>query len=158
MGGELAFQNIFLREDLNPNGKEIQAVIIACIFGVCSSGGQCEESLMQFADNIREKFPDVAKFVITRRYVDDFLKSLKSKETAMKLMKDTELTLRKELCIEMKGWCMSGEKPIKELRDDGTCVKLAGMTWFPELDGFMLNVNALHFGKKKCHWSCGEDL
>ena len=42
------YQKLLLREDLNPNGKLIKAVIISAIFGVCSSGGQSEEAIKKF--------------------------------------------------------------------------------------------------------------
>ena len=46
------YQKIVLRENMNPNGKLIKAVIVSAIFGVCSSGGQSEEALKQFCDMI----------------------------------------------------------------------------------------------------------
>ena len=51
--------------------------------------------------------------------------------------------------MEIKGWCLSGEDPPEELTDDGATVSLAGMTWFPKIDGFNLNISKLHFSKKK---------
>ena len=37
------YQKVLIRENIEPNGKLIKAVIVACIFGVCSSGGQLTE-------------------------------------------------------------------------------------------------------------------
>ena len=142
------FQKLLLREDLNPDGKIIQAVIISCIFGVCSSGGQSEEILRRFADTIRNIFPLVAKLICRNRYVDDVLKSIKSKQAARKLIEDTEKAL-KDINMEIKGWGLSGEDPPKQLTDDGKSINVAGMSWFPKIDGFMLNIAKLHFGKKK---------
>ena len=42
------YQKLLLRNDLNPNGKLIKAVIVSTIFGVCSSGGQSEEVIRKF--------------------------------------------------------------------------------------------------------------
>ena len=72
------YQKMILREDLNPNGKLINAVIVACIFGVCSSGGQTEEVCRMLAEKVKDDFPEVAKLLTRSRYVDDVLKSLKS--------------------------------------------------------------------------------
>ena len=76
----------------------------------------------------KEEFLEVAKVVLKWRYFDDFLKSLKSKHTDLKLIKDTEVTLKKEINMDMKGWSMSAEKNPVELTEDGTSIKLAGMT------------------------------
>ena len=35
------------------------------------------------------------------------------------------------------------------MTDDGVSVSLAGMTWFPKIDCFKLNISNLHIGKKK---------
>ena len=65
------FQKIMLREDLNLNGKLILAVIVSVIFGVCSSGGQCEEVIKILAEAVKQEFPEVAKFLTDRRYFYD---------------------------------------------------------------------------------------
>ena len=112
------FQKIVLREDLNPNGKLIKAVIVSCIFGVCSSGGQCEEVVRMIAESVKDEFPEVSKLLIQRRYVDDLGKSIKDKLSARKLIEDTEHVL-KSIGMEIKGWSISGELPAKELNEDG---------------------------------------
>lgn len=142
------FQKLLLRKDLNPNGELILAVITSLIFGVCSSGGISEVFLRRFSDTIRNSLPEVAKLISKNRYVDDILKSCISIAVAKGLIKDTEETL-KDINMEIKGWCLSGEDPPKELTDDGATVSLAGMTWFPKIDGFSLNISKLHFSKKK---------
>ena len=67
---------------------------------------------------------------------------------AKKLNKDAENAL-KGINMEIKGWGLTGEKPPEQLTDDGKSIRVAGMKWFPEIDGFMLNIAKLHFGKKK---------
>ena len=42
------YQKLLLREDMNPQGKLIKAVIVSAIFGVCSSGGQTKEAIRKF--------------------------------------------------------------------------------------------------------------
>ena len=49
----------------------------------------------------------------------------------------------------VKGWAQSGSDPPEELSDDGISVGFAGMTWFPKMDVYKLNIQSLHFSKKK---------
>ena len=142
------YQKLLLREDLNPNGKLIKAVIISAIFGVCSSGGQSEEAIKKFCGIIKDDFPQVVKLLLKSRYVDDILKSLKNKSQAFCLIKETDENLKK-ISMNIKGWGISGEKPPKEISDDGVSIGFSGLTWFPEMDIFQLNISSLHFGKKK---------
>ena len=142
------FQKLLLREDMNPNGRLIRAVIVAVIFGVCSSGGQSEEVIRQFCELIKDELPDVVKILLENRYVDDILKSVKSKETAVVLMEKTEEAL-KRINMKIKGWSISGEDPPKQLTEDGVSVGFSGLTWYPAIDSFRLNIANLHFGKKK---------
>ena len=141
------YQKLLLKEDLNPNGKLIKAVIIAAIFGVCSSGGQSEEAVRKFCQIIKEVHDDVARLLLEARYVDDIMKSKKSKEEIMELIKKTEEQLDK-IQMKIKGWCISGEDPPEQLSDDKKSIQFSGMTWFPKIDSFMLNISNLHFGKK----------
>ena len=49
----------------------------------------------------------------------------------------------------LKGWAWSGSDPPKELSDDGVSVGFPGMSWFPKLDVYKLNIQSLHFSQKK---------
>ena len=142
------FQKILLREDLNPNGRLIKAVIVSCIFGVCSSGGQSEEVIRVFAEKIKAKLPDTAKLLLKNRYVDDLAKSLINKKAAGELIEETEDAL-KGIGMNIKGWSISGEDPPEQLTEDGVSVSFAGMTWYPKIGCFKLNISNLHIGKKK---------
>ena len=142
------YQKLLMREDLNPNGKLIKAVIISAIFGVCSSGGQSEEAIRKFCEMILLDFPMVVKLLLKSRYVDDILKSLKTKSEALDLIKRTDENLKK-INMHIKGWGISGEKPPKQLSDDGVSIGFSGLTWYPEIDSFKLNISSLHFCKKK---------
>ena len=58
----------------------------------------------------------------------------------------------KVLCsvnMKVKGWAKSGLNPPEELSDNGVSVSFAGMVWFPHLDVYKLNIDTLHFGKKR---------
>ena len=137
-----------LRENLTPNGKLIKAVIVAAIFGVCSSGGLSEEAIKKFCEIIKIDYPLVVKLLLKSRYVDDILKSLKNKHDALDLIKVTEENLKK-INMNIKGWGISGEDPPDQMSDDGASIIFSGLTWFPKIDCFKLNISSLHFGKKK---------
>ena len=51
--------------------------------------------------------------------------------------------------MKIKGWSISGENPPEQLTDDGVSVGFSGLTWYPAVDSFRLNIANLHFGKKK---------
>ena len=51
--------------------------------------------------------------------------------------------------MNTKGWAWSGIDPPKELSEDGISVRLAGMTWLPKLDVQRLNIQSLHYSRKK---------
>ena len=108
------FQKLLLKEDLNPNGKLIRAVIIAAIFGVCSSGGQSEEAVKKFCEIIKVAHEDIARLLLKARYVDDIMKSKKSKDEVKILIQKTEEVLKK-INMKIKGWSISGEDPPEEL-------------------------------------------
>ena len=142
------YQKLLLREDLNPNGKVKMAVIVSTIFGVCSSGGQSEEVIRKFCEIIKDEHPDVARLLLKGRYVDDMMKSMKSNKEVVELIKKTEDVLDK-IKMKIKGWCISGEEPPEQLSEDKKSIQFSGMTWFPKIDSFLLNISSLHFGKKK---------
>ena len=49
----------------------------------------------------------------------------------------------------IKGWAESGIDPPADISEDGVSVGFAGMTWFPKGDFYKLNIQSLHFSKKK---------
>ena len=142
------YQKLLLREDMSPFGKLIKAVVASAIFGVCSSGGQSEESIKKLCDIISSDLPDVAKFLLLSRYVDDLLKSVKNHQIANDLISKTEKVLE-TIKMKIKGWCISGSPPPEQLTDDGQSITFSGITWFPVIDSFRINIQSLHFGKKK---------
>ena len=100
------------------------------------------------ADIFRDKYPDVADFLERLRYVDDMAKSASTGEEAAQIIEDTEKVLD-TVKMKVKGWSVSGKEPPAELSEDGVSVGIGGMTWLPKIDVFQLNIQPLHFGKKK---------
>ena len=65
-----------------------------------------------------------------------------------KLIKEsTEVLVSIQMYI--KGWSRSGNDPPKELSEDGVSVGFVGLTLFPKLDVYKLNIQSLHFSRKK---------
>ena len=100
------------------------------------------------ADYFRNDFPDVADFLERLRYVDDMAKSVSEEEEATKTIEDTEKVLN-TVNMKVKGWSVTGRDPPPELTEDGVSVGFGGMTWLPKIDALKLNIQQLHFGKKK---------
>ena len=46
-------------------------------------------------------------------------------------------------------YVVQGKAPPPEASEDGISVGFAGLTWFPLGDFFKLNIQSLHFSKKK---------
>ena len=142
------YQKILIKPDLDPSAKTILAVICTLIYGVRPVGNMCEEVIKLLAESIVEKFPEVSKMLLKKRYVDDLGNSTKCKEMTEKLIKETSEVLA-SIQMFVKGWAQSGSDPPEELSDDGVSVGLAGMTWFPKMDVYKLNIQSLHFSRKK---------
>ena len=112
-------------------------------------GNMCEEIIKLLADDIKEEFPEVfTLLVVMKHYVDDLGKSKESKDASNKLINETTEVLAK-IDMQIKGWTIAGEDPPEQLTEDGISVGFAGMTWFPKPDFFKLNIQPLHFGKKR---------
>ena len=96
---------------------------------------------------LKDDFPKVVELLSRSRYVDDILKSLNTKQEALDLMEKTEKLLE-NIQMKIKGWSISGKNPPEEMSDDRCSITFSGLTWFPALDSYRLNISSLHFGKK----------
>ena len=75
-------------EDLDPDGKILEAVITTLIYGVRSVAAQSELALSDLAQLIKEENPVLALFLILSRYVDDLQESKETLEELIKLAED----------------------------------------------------------------------
>ena len=100
------------------------------------------------AEEVWEDQPEVATLLILKRYVDDFGQSTMGKTETKHLMEKTDKVL-KQISMEVKCWVQSGTDPPEEASEDGVSCGFAGLTWFPRGDFFKLNIQSLHFSKKK---------
>ena len=142
------YQKILLKENLDVHSKTLTAVVCTLIYGVRPVGNQCEEVIKLLAENISFQYPEAAEMLLKKRYVDDFGKGTKSSDENEKLKRDTSEALG-SINMKIKGWAESNKDPPAEMSDDGSSVAFAGMTWFPKGDFYKLNIQSLHFQKKK---------
>ena len=143
------YQRILLRENLDPEGKLLEAVLVKLAFGVQSVSAQSEETVKRVARELWDTFPKVAALLIRKRYVDDIAKSTNSTEESKKLTEETSRILKKKLNMEIKGWSFSGENPPPEVTKDGVSVDLGGHTWYTEIDVFTNNIPPICLIKKQ---------
>ena len=141
-------QRFLWLEDLNPEGKILEAVITTLIYGVKSVSAQSEFALSQLADHIREEKPELAKFLVLSRYVDDLMESKSTKQECLELARDAD-ELFEKVGLKCKGWNFSGESPAPLVSKDGLLVGAGGFKWFPEGDFLELLIPGLHFGKAR---------
>ena len=141
------YQKILIKPDLDPGAKILIAIIRTLIYGVRPVGNQCEEAIKLLAQEIYEKYPEVALMLLLLRYVDDLGNSTANDESTRKLINNTTEALE-SIGMKIKGWAVSGHDPPEEISDDGYSVAFAGMIWYPRADVYKLNIDSLHFGKK----------
>ena len=143
------FQRILLRENLDPEGDVIEAVLVKLAFGVQSVSAQSEETVRRVAKDLWDTLPVVANLLTKKRYVYDLAKGTNSKQDSMNLAKLTSDMLKMKLNMEIKGWCIAGNKPPPDVTKDGVSVELAGSRWWTEADFFSPNIPPICFSKKK---------
>ena len=83
-----------------------------------------------------------------KRYVNDIGDSSENEEKTDSIIKKTTEFVG-SVKIKVKGWAKSGLDPPDELSDNGVSGSFAGMIWFPRLNVYKLNIDSLHFGKKR---------
>ena len=111
------FQRILLKKNLDHNGTLLEAVITKLIFGVLSVSSLSEEVIRKFALTIENEHPEVAKFLLRFRYVDDLGRCTEEKEDAPIIANRTAELLNKNLNMKIKGGGVMQEKiPLLKFR------------------------------------------
>ena len=80
-------------------------------------------------------------------YMDDCLSGENSLDRA-KTVTDNLVSSMARGGFSFKGFTFSGEKPPKNLTEDGESVLVAGLKWYSEGDFMKLNIQELNFNKK----------
>ena len=141
-------QRFLYRANMDPGNPVLEAVIMTLIYGIKSVSAQSEHALKLLADYIREKYPEVAKFLEDSRYVDDEGDSKATLEEIYELIAQAEETLGL-VGLVAKEYTVSGEKPTEKVSKDGASLGVGGMKWFSESDMLEVAIPPLHFSKKK---------
>ena len=79
------YQKVLIKKDLDPQSKNLIGIIRTLIYGVKPVGNQFEEVIKLLADIVLNHFPDVAKLLIFKRYMDDFGQSTDGKDETKEL-------------------------------------------------------------------------
>ena len=140
-------QRILFRENLDPNGEVLEAVIQTLIWGVKCVSAQSECSIAKIAEFVKEKNPRLYDLLINCRFVDDLGSSYDNIKTVEKVTKDAD-ALFDQVGLACKGWTISGTAPNPDIAEKGNCVSIGGLKWVSQLDLVEVPIPALHFGKK----------
>ena len=95
----------------------------------------------------KDEYPTVHKIINQDVYVDDCLSGETSADLALQRADEIELVLNRG-GFSLKGFTITGRKPLESLSQDGKTINVAGMKWEPEKDLIMLDVSELNFAKK----------
>ena len=120
------------------------AVITTLIYGNKAAAPQTEEGIKQLVAVIGDSNKKLGDVLLNDRFVDDLNSSQASFKEAMKLTQDADEWFA-ALGMEIKGWCISGQKPPDTISVDGS-VGVGGMSWTPEIDTSEVKYAPLHFG------------
>ena len=140
-------QRVLLKEDLDPNSKEIEAVIVTLIWGIKCVSAQTEAAVTKLAEEIEEENPRLAEFLKEARFVDDLRDSDTNLEALKNLTRDAD-NLFQKVGLSCKGWSFNGEPPPEEVSEEYGTVSIGGMKWYTVMDCLEVPIPPLHFSKK----------
>ena len=140
-------QRILYRDQLDPDGEIVEAVIKTLIWGVKSVSAQSECSIIKLAAFVKENQPNLYDLLVNCRFVDDLGKSDKSLDDLKKVTAEAD-ELFSKVGLACKGWSYSGCDPLPELVEDDQTISICGTKWHPPLDWLEVPLPLLHFGKK----------
>ena len=139
---------LYLWQDGLAEGKDpVWKVIKTLIYGVRSSGNLAECGLRRTAELSKEEFPRANEIIQDDTYMDDCLSGENSLDRA-KTVTDNLVSSMARGGFSFKGFTFSGERPPKNLTEDGESVLVAGLKWYSEGDFMKLNIQELNFNKK----------
>ena len=136
-------------DNLQPDGKIVEAVMCTLIYGVASVAAQSEFAMIELANMIKDKNPELSQFLIKSRYVDDLQESKESQLQCLHLAKQADEEFSK-VGLECKAWTFSGLPPSPAVSNDGVSVSIfGGFSWYSELDVLEIKFPKLHFNKSR---------
>ena len=140
-------QRVLWRDNLDPDAKLEELVIVTLIFGVRAVSALSERAVLDIADQITQDFPRLAELLHKSRFVDDLADSMNNNDDIKKLIESAD-NLFASVGLTCKGWTLSHLPPPKEVSSDGNGVEIGGMIWWSQLDSLMVKIPQLFFAKK----------
>ena len=136
-------------ENLEPDGKILEAVMTTLIYGVASVSAQTEFAMLELANRIEHTHPELAVLLRKSRYVDDIQESKVSQPLCIQLSQQADKEFAK-LGLSCKAWTISGIPPSPTVSHDGLSIGIfGGFSWFSEMDILELKYPKLHFSKPR---------
>jgi len=134
---------------LSDNPTEVW-VVATLIYGVKSSGQQCQVAIERLADHYLDKGECVlgAAALKDDTYVDDIISSQENQEACQQVAEDIGMVLGRG-SMAVKGFTFSGRPRHERVSADGNHIGLAGYIWAPEPDLIKLDIGPVRFGKAK---------
>ena len=144
----LAYQKYLWQEQLDPAAPVQVMHVMTLIYGVKSSGQQCQVAIEKLADHHLDAGVHKlgAQALKETTYVDDILNSQDNPETCKQVADDiVEILMRGSM--KVKSFSFSGQPPHESVSADGVHVGLAGYLWATEPDRIKLDIGPVRLGK-----------
>ena len=141
-------QRFLWLENLDPQGKVLEAVFTTLIYGVKCVSAQSEFALAELSDHIKDEFPELASFLVHSRYVDDVQDSKSKQEDCFKLAENADEAFSR-IGLVCKAWTFTGLPPPPAVSKDSVSIGVGGFAWYSEGDILELKIPQLHFGKPR---------
>ena len=146
----LAYQKYLWQDRLDPTAPVKIMHVATLIYGVKSSGQQCQAGIEKLADHYLEAGTHMlgATALKETTYVDDILSSQDSPTQCKIVAADIEVVLEKG-SMAVKAFSYSGRPPSEKVSADGVHVGLAGYLWATQEDVIKLDVGPVRLGQMR---------
>ena len=144
----LAYQKYLWQDQLDPAAPVQVMHVMTLIYGVKSSGQQCQVAIEKLADYYLDAGAHQlgACALKDTTYVDDILNSQDTLEMCKQVAEDIMEILKKG-SMKVKAFSFSGLQPDESVSADGVHVGLAGYHWATESDRIKLDIGPVRLGK-----------
>ena len=141
------YQRYLWEETLNPNNPPESKVVTSIIYGVKPSGNLVQRAMLDAAALSKDEFPEAFEVISRDLYADDCMSGEQSLSLAEARADEMEMCLN-PFGFTSKGYAFSGKDPPENLSDDGECIYVAGMKWYPKTDQLAFTFGDVNFARK----------
>lgn len=144
------FQKYLWKQEMQPSNPTTVHYITTLIYGVKSSGQQCQVSIEKLAGHFQHRGSclEGANALKDDTYVDDIITSRSSFDSCRQVATEVAEILAKG-SMGVKAFSFSRSSPSGEVSGDGIHVGLAGYLWATEEDVLRLDVGPPRLGRAK---------